>query len=84
MLAKKITTLLLNSLFRRWILPDISRLSAEQVRKGVVAGTTILVCAYDNDEKFEKYKLEGAIPLSRFNANVSNYPKDTEIVFYCA
>ena len=64
-------------------MPDISRLSAEQVRKGVAAGTTVLVCAYDNDEKFEKYKLEGAIPLSDFKTKVSDYPKDTEIVFYC-
>lgn len=83
MLAKKLTNLLLNTLFRRWILADVSRLSAEQVRKGVVAGTTVLVCAYNTDEKFEKYKLEGAIPLSEFKANVSNYTRDTEIVFYC-
>lgn len=62
---------------------DVSRLSAEQVRNGVVAGTTVLVCAYENYEKFEKYKLEGAIPLSDFKANLSSYPRDTQIVFYC-
>ncbi len=63
---------------------EVSRLSAEQVRKGVVAGTTLLVCAYDDDVKFEKFKLEGAIPLSDFKAKEAEYQKDMQIVFYCA
>ncbi len=63
---------------------EVSRLSAEQVRKGVLAGTTVLVCAYDDDAKFEKFKLEGAIPLSDFKVNVEEYQKDMQIVFYCA
>ena len=63
---------------------EVSRLSAEQVRKGVTAGTTMLVCAYDDDAKFEKFKLEGAIPLSDFTAKVHEYQKDMQIVFYCA
>lgn len=63
---------------------EVSRLVAEQVRPGVVDGTTVLVCAYDDDAKFEKFKLEGAIPLSDFKVRMSEFQKDTQIVFYCA
>ena len=63
---------------------SISRLSAQQVRQSVVAGEALLVCAYGDDAKFEKFKLEGAIPLSEFQANTSQYPKEKQIVFYCA
>ena len=63
---------------------EISRLSAEQVRGGVTAGTTLLVCAYEDDAKFEKFKLEGAIPLAEFRKNAGELPKDRKIVFYCA
>lgn len=63
---------------------DIRRLPAEQVREGVVSGRTLLVCAYEDDAKFEKYKLEGAIPLSDFKLKMSEYSKDMQIVFYCA
>lgn len=63
---------------------EVSRLSAEQIRDGVVAGNTLLVCAYGDDAKFEKFRLEGAIPLSEFMAHANEYPKDQKIVFYCA
>ena len=63
---------------------EVSRLSAKQVRDGVVAGNTLLVCAYGDDTKFEKFKLEGAIPLSEFTEKVHEVEKDTPIVFYCA
>ena len=63
---------------------DVQRLSAESVRQGVVAGSTLLVCAYDSDEKFASYRLEGAIPLSEFKKRVADLARDTSIVFYCA
>lgn len=62
----------------------ISRLSAATVREGLVAGSTLLVCAYEDSAKFNKFKLEGAIPLSVFKENMLEYKKDMRIVFYCA
>jgi len=63
---------------------NISRLTAETVREGVLAGDTLLVCAYESDEKFGSYKLEGAIPLSAFKKKAEGLDKNTRIVFYCA
>ena len=63
---------------------EVSRLSADKVREGVVAGTTLLVCAYDDDAKFKKFKLEGAIALSDFKMRLSDLRKDMQVVFYCA
>ncbi len=63
---------------------EVSRLSASEVREGVLAGTTMLVCAYDDDAKFERFRLEGGIPLSKFKQDLSGLDKTTRIVFYCA
>jgi rhodanese-related sulfurtransferase len=41
------------------------------------------VCAYDDEEKYNKMKLEGAIPLARLEAQAATLPKDREIIFYC-
>ena len=61
---------------------EASRLSAKEVREGVQAGSLLLVCAYDEDEKFEKNKLEGAISLSEFKAKLSDYDRNGRIAFY--
>ena len=46
-------------------------------------GKALLVCAYDSDEKFAKYHLEGAISLSDFKKRAGETPKEQEIIFYC-
>jgi len=48
------------------------------------AGTALLVCAYDSDEKFKTMPLEGAISLSAFQSRFPSVSKDREIIFYCA
>lgn len=63
---------------------NASRLTAQDIREGVVSGSTLLVCAYDNETKFLNNNLEGAIPLAEFKARVLDLEKDTRIVFYCA
>ncbi|MEF9438280.1 MAG: rhodanese-like domain-containing protein [Candidatus Mariimomonas ferrooxydans] len=60
------------------------RLSVEEVRQKVTSGEALLVCAYDDEEKFSRLHLEGAISLSDFNTMLPALPKDKEIVFYCA
>jgi hypothetical protein len=48
------------------------------------AGKAILVCAYEDESKFKKMRLQGAISLSEFKSKLSSLSKDQEIVFYCA
>ena len=44
----------------------------------------LLVCAYDDEEKFKTLHLEGAISLKEFRSRLASLPKDHEIIFYCA
>ena len=44
----------------------------------------VLVCAYDKDEDFRKNDLEGAISLTEFRRRIDTFPKDENVIFYCA
>jgi rhodanese-related sulfurtransferase len=59
------------------------RISAEEAHEHVAQGA-LLVCAYDSQEKFEKYHLDGAISLSEFRSREHSLPENREIIFYCA
>ena len=63
---------------------DAVRIQAREIMPRVKSGDAMLVCAYDNDEKFHNYHLEGAVSLSEFRALVPTLAKDKELVFYCA
>lgn len=39
------------------------RIPPQEVRSKVQSGSTLLVCGYEEDTKFEKMKLEGGISL---------------------
>ena len=58
------------------------RISVEKVRQKVNDGSALLVCAYDDDLKFKKFHLEGAISLAEFKSKVSALRKDQMIIFY--
>jgi hypothetical protein len=60
------------------------RVSVEEVRKKVKEGKALLVCAYEDEEKFKKVRLEGAISLNEFKLRDPSLTKNQEIVFYCA
>lgn len=60
------------------------RISPETVREKVISDSAILVCAYDDEEKFKNLHLEGAISLTDFKSRLSSIEKDQEIIFYCA
>ncbi len=60
------------------------RITPRETYEKVQAGTALLVCAYDNEEKFKARRLEGAISLSEFKSRLPALPKDQEIIFYCA
>ena len=61
---------------------EIRRISPEVTRQKVLAGQALLVCAYPAYEKFLRYHLEGAVPLSDLHAKEAVLPLDQEIIFY--
>ena len=61
-----------------------TRSSPQQTREKVLSGAALLVCAYDDDNKFENNNLEGAISFSEFESRLPSLSKEQEIVFYCA
>lgn len=60
------------------------RIAVMEAREKVMKGQAILVCAYDSDDKFNKMRLQGAIPLSTFKDKLKSIGKDQMIIFYCA
>jgi hypothetical protein len=58
------------------------RVLPEEARNRVLAREAILVCAYDDEEKFRKAHLEGAISLQEFRARAETLPKEQEVIFY--
>jgi hypothetical protein len=60
------------------------RIAVIEARDKVMEGQAILVCAYDSDEKFNRMRLQGAVPLSTFKDRLTGIEKDQMIIFYCA
>lgn len=63
---------------------EIERIAPEEVYQRLRSGTLLLVCAYEDEEKFKELKLEGAMSLNAFKLKLPTLNKDREIVFYCA
>ena len=63
-------------------MPEPERVTAEEVYNGMKSGKALLVCAYEDEEKFRKLQLQGAISFSAFKSKLLSLPKDQEIVFY--
>ena len=63
---------------------QITMIKADKAYEHLTTGSALLICAYDSDEKFQKFQLKGAIPLSEFKTRSESLDKDTELIFYCA
>lgn len=63
---------------------EAERSPAPEVRKKVLKESALLVCAYEDDNKFKKFHLAGAISLKEFKSKTNELKKDQEIFFYCA
>jgi hypothetical protein len=61
----------------------VKRVSPQDVNRGLEEGKTLLVCVYDDEDRFGKMKLSGAMSLKDFRSRLSAIPKNQEIVFYC-
>jgi hypothetical protein len=60
------------------------RIGPEEVHEKLKTGAAILVCAYEDDEKFKTFHLEGAISFNEFKSRLPSLSKNQEIAFYCA
>jgi hypothetical protein len=60
------------------------RISPQEARKKLQAGEILLVCAYEDAEKFQAHHLEGALSFSEFQSRLPSLSRSQEIVFYCA
>ncbi len=63
---------------------DAPRISAQEAHKRVAAGHALLVCAYEEPEKFAALHLDGALSIQEFRKLRATLPKDQEVIFYCA
>ena len=59
------------------------RVSVAEAFGKVRSGSALLVCAYEDEEKFKLYRLQGALSLNEFKSKLAALPKDQEIIFYC-
>jgi hypothetical protein len=59
------------------------RVTAEEVYDKLKSGKARLVCAYEDEEKFKKLQLDGAISFNAFKSKLPSLSKDQEIIFYC-
>jgi hypothetical protein len=62
----------------------VERIDVMTARDKAVGGNSLLVCAYEDDAKCRKGRLEGSIPLARLESMAASLPKSQEIIFYCA
>jgi hypothetical protein len=58
------------------------RIPPEEASKKVLSKQAILVCAYEEEEKFRRMHLEGAISLNEFKNKAPSLSKEQEIIFY--
>jgi len=63
---------------------DVPRVTPKEIKARVETGEALLVCAYDDEVKYLRMHLEGAISWWEFSRNLSRIARDREIVFYCA
>jgi hypothetical protein len=60
------------------------RIDVEEARRRTQSGDAVLVCAYDDESRCASIRLEGATAITRFRAQQDSYPRDQEIILYCA
>jgi hypothetical protein len=62
----------------------VPRITPQEAHEKVEAGEALLVCAYEEPERFQALQLEGAISIQEFRSQRASLPWDQEIIFYCA
>jgi hypothetical protein len=60
------------------------RITPQEAYSKVKAGQALLVCGYEEEEKFRALRLEMAVSFAEFQKMLPTLLKDKEIIFYCA
>ena len=63
---------------------EVERVSVEEARREVESGRALLVCAYDDEEKCRRLRLENAVSLHEIQRRVDSVPHNQTLIFYCA
>ncbi len=58
------------------------RITPEEARIRVQAHQALFVCAYDDEEKYKRMRLEGSLSFDAFRVMAESLPKNREIIFY--
>jgi hypothetical protein len=66
------------------LMGDVERIEVDEARRHVAARRALLVCAYEDEAKCDRMRLEGAMSLNEFKRRAAMLPKDREIIFDCA
>ena len=61
-----------------------ARIDPRDAKPRIDSGAALLVCAYDNPDKFRRNQLQGALSLDQLQGRESSLAKESEIIFYCA
>jgi len=62
----------------------IERVSAGEARREVEAGRSLLVCAYDDENKCRQMRLANAVTLHDLQRRMDSIPRNQTLIFYCA
>lgn len=60
-----------------------TRIGPVKARELVEQGDAVLVCAYDDEEKCEDIRLEGAMTFGEFKSEKSDLSPGQTVIFYC-
>jgi hypothetical protein len=63
---------------------EIQRIDPEEARERVQSGQALLICAYDDERKWDRMRLEGSVSLQELESEAEALPRDLELIFYCA
>jgi hypothetical protein len=61
---------------------DVERVSVEEARQRARDGA-VLVCAYEDEDKCRRMRLEGALTLTELERRAPQLARDQELIFYC-
>lgn len=63
---------------------DVPRIPPAEARAHVASGAALLVCGYEQPQKFAAMHLDGAVSYQEFLRLRPALSKDREVIFYCA
>jgi hypothetical protein len=63
---------------------ELTIITTDDAYRKAKSGEALLVCAYEDDDRFGKFNLDEAISYKTFESLLPTISKDREIIFYCA